>query len=159
MFIAMNRFKVKKGSEHDFEQVWLTRKTHLDEVPGFVVFHLLHDGARCVVGGRQLLVVAGEMGLDLTLGLDDEAEADAIARKARRPADAERAGVPQRVQQAAVSLQLDQALMGPRQVVGFFTCRCLAMRTELRAAGRQRLRLVERLRTDLAHMIDAHQRT
>jgi heme-degrading monooxygenase HmoA len=41
MFIAMNRFKVKKGSEHDFEQVWLTRKTHLDEVPGFVVFHLL----------------------------------------------------------------------------------------------------------------------
>ena len=41
MFIAMNRFKVNKGSEHDFEQVWLTRKTHLEEVPGFVVFHLL----------------------------------------------------------------------------------------------------------------------
>ena len=41
MFIAMNRFKVKPGSEHDFEQVWLTRKTHLDEVPGLVVFHLL----------------------------------------------------------------------------------------------------------------------
>ena len=29
MFIAMNRFKVKKGSEQDFEQVWLTRKSHL----------------------------------------------------------------------------------------------------------------------------------
>lgn len=41
MFIAMNRFKVRKGSEHDFEQVWLTRQTHLEEVPGFVVFHLL----------------------------------------------------------------------------------------------------------------------
>lgn len=41
MFIAMNRFKVHKGSEHDFEQVWLTRQTHLEQVPGFVVFHLL----------------------------------------------------------------------------------------------------------------------
>ncbi len=41
MFIAMNRFRVKKGSEHDFEQVWLNRDTHLHEVPGFVEFHLL----------------------------------------------------------------------------------------------------------------------
>lgn len=41
MFIAMNRFKVKKGSEHDFEQVWLTRDTHLEDVPGFIQFHLL----------------------------------------------------------------------------------------------------------------------
>ncbi|MCC6776977.1 MAG: antibiotic biosynthesis monooxygenase [Hyphomicrobiales bacterium] len=41
MFIAMNRFRVKKGSEHDFEQVWLTRDTHLHKMPGFVEFHLL----------------------------------------------------------------------------------------------------------------------
>jgi heme-degrading monooxygenase HmoA len=41
MFIAMNRFQVKKGSEAAFEQVWLTRDTHLDEVPGFVEFHLV----------------------------------------------------------------------------------------------------------------------
>ena len=41
MFIAMNRFKVHKGSERDFEQVWLTRQTHLEQVPGFMVFHLL----------------------------------------------------------------------------------------------------------------------
>jgi heme-degrading monooxygenase HmoA len=41
MFIAMNRFKVIKGSEKDFEQVWLTRETHLDQVPGFIEFHLL----------------------------------------------------------------------------------------------------------------------
>lgn len=41
MFIAMNRFQVKKGSEQDFEQVWLTRDTHLDAVPGFVEFHLV----------------------------------------------------------------------------------------------------------------------
>ena len=41
MFIAMNRFRVVKGSEADFEQVWLSRDSHLDEVPGFVEFHLL----------------------------------------------------------------------------------------------------------------------
>lgn len=46
MFIAMNRFKVLKGSEHDFEQVWLTRETHLNEVPGFIVFHLLKGPER-----------------------------------------------------------------------------------------------------------------
>ena len=41
MFIAMNRFRVKKGSEEAFEKVWLSRDTHLDKVPGFVEFHLL----------------------------------------------------------------------------------------------------------------------
>ena len=41
MYIAMNRFRVAKGSESAFEQVWLSRDTHLDKVPGFVEFHLL----------------------------------------------------------------------------------------------------------------------
>ena len=41
MYIAMNRFRVKRGSEEAFEQVWLTRETHLERVPGFVEFHLL----------------------------------------------------------------------------------------------------------------------
>jgi heme-degrading monooxygenase HmoA len=41
MFIAMNRFKVIKGSEAAFETVWLSRDSHLDKVPGFVEFHLL----------------------------------------------------------------------------------------------------------------------
>jgi heme-degrading monooxygenase HmoA len=40
-FIAMNRFKVIKDQAHAFEQVWLTRVSRLDEVPGFVEFHLL----------------------------------------------------------------------------------------------------------------------
>ena len=43
MFIAMNRFRVAKGSEAAFEQVWLSRDSHLDKVPGFVEFHLLKD--------------------------------------------------------------------------------------------------------------------
>ena len=46
-YIAMNRFKVLKGAEGAFEDVWLSRETHLDQVPGFVEFHLLKGaGAR-----------------------------------------------------------------------------------------------------------------
>jgi len=41
MFIAMNRFQVIPGEEEAFEQVWLSRDTYLDGVPGFVEFHLL----------------------------------------------------------------------------------------------------------------------
>ena len=38
MFIAMNRFRVAKGSEAAFEHVWLSRDSHLDKVPGFLEF-------------------------------------------------------------------------------------------------------------------------
>lgn len=41
MFIAMNRFQVKRGSEAEFERVWRERDTHLDALPGFKEFHLL----------------------------------------------------------------------------------------------------------------------
>ncbi|MGQ4274240.1 antibiotic biosynthesis monooxygenase family protein [Terrihabitans sp. B22-R8] len=41
MFIAMNRFKVAKESGKDFEQIWLERESHLNELPGFVEFHML----------------------------------------------------------------------------------------------------------------------
>ena len=41
MFIAMNRFRVKRGCEEAFEKVWLGRDSYLDRVPGFVEFHLL----------------------------------------------------------------------------------------------------------------------
>ena len=52
MFIAMNRFKVIKGSEAAFESVWLSRDSHLDKVPGFVEFTfskvLKQTTARCM---------------------------------------------------------------------------------------------------------------
>ncbi len=41
MYIAMNRFRVHKGRETDFESVWLNRKVHVAGEPGFVEFHLL----------------------------------------------------------------------------------------------------------------------
>jgi heme-degrading monooxygenase HmoA len=41
MFIAMNRFQVVPGEEAAFEQIWLSRDSHLAIVPGFVEFHML----------------------------------------------------------------------------------------------------------------------
>lgn len=46
MFLAMNRFKVKQGSEADFETVWRERDSHLNTVPGFVAFNLLRGPAK-----------------------------------------------------------------------------------------------------------------
>ena len=46
MFIAMNRFKVVKGEEKAFEDMWLNRESHLDTVPGFVEFHMLKGPER-----------------------------------------------------------------------------------------------------------------
>tara|TARA_B110000459_G_scaffold188303_1_gene221382 strand:+ start:430 stop:549 length:120 start_codon:yes stop_codon:yes gene_type:complete len=37
MYIAMNRFKIKLGSESSFEDIWKNRETHLDKVEGFQV--------------------------------------------------------------------------------------------------------------------------
>ena len=45
MFIAMNRFEVKRGSEEAFETLWATRESYLNTVPGFQGFHLLRGPA------------------------------------------------------------------------------------------------------------------
>ena len=41
MFIAMNRFRVVRGQEAEFEKLWAERETRLDDVPGFQQFQLL----------------------------------------------------------------------------------------------------------------------
>ncbi len=46
MYIAMNRFQVKKESTADFETVWRDREVHIDKLPGFVSFHLLRGPER-----------------------------------------------------------------------------------------------------------------
>ena len=45
MFIAMNRFQVRKGEEAAFEARWLGRESYLADVPGFIEFHLLKGPA------------------------------------------------------------------------------------------------------------------
>ena len=46
MYIAMNRFKIRHGQEGAFEDVWRSRETHLEDVPGFREFHLLKGPIR-----------------------------------------------------------------------------------------------------------------
>lgn len=41
MFVAMNRFRVTKGLEAEFEAVWKGRESRLPEIEGFRSFHLL----------------------------------------------------------------------------------------------------------------------
>jgi heme-degrading monooxygenase HmoA len=45
MFIAMNNFKVADGKGEEFERIWKTRETYLQDVPGFVRFALLRGDA------------------------------------------------------------------------------------------------------------------
>ena len=37
----MNRFKIVKGKEEIFENIWKKRDTHLNKVKGFKEFHLV----------------------------------------------------------------------------------------------------------------------
>lgn len=41
MFIAMNRFRIAPGREQVFEDLWRSRDSYLDDVPGFREFQLL----------------------------------------------------------------------------------------------------------------------
>ena len=45
MFFAMNRFKVRRGCEQEFEAVWKNRNSTLAEMEGFKSFHLLKGPA------------------------------------------------------------------------------------------------------------------
>lgn len=41
MYLAMNRFRIVRGQEDAFVDHWRNRESYLEEVPGFVRFHLL----------------------------------------------------------------------------------------------------------------------
>jgi len=41
MFVAMNRFKVRKENAAAFEAMWLRRNSTLSQMPGFMTFQLL----------------------------------------------------------------------------------------------------------------------
>jgi len=45
MFIAMNRFRIVRGRETEFEKIWAERDSQLDGVAGFREFHLLRGPA------------------------------------------------------------------------------------------------------------------
>jgi heme-degrading monooxygenase HmoA len=41
VYIAMNRFEIATGREEVFEELWRSRDSYLEGVPGFREFHLL----------------------------------------------------------------------------------------------------------------------
>ena len=45
MYIAMNRFRIALGREDVFEEMWRSRESRLDQVPGFREFHLLRGAS------------------------------------------------------------------------------------------------------------------
>ncbi len=53
MYIAMNRFPIAAGFEDTFVEVWRTRDSKLDAVPGFLEFKMLKgpeiDGGRVFI--------------------------------------------------------------------------------------------------------------
>ena len=46
MYIAMNRFEIRLGSEKIFEKLWADRNTKLSGVPGFIKFNLIRGEKR-----------------------------------------------------------------------------------------------------------------
>lgn len=55
MFFAMNRFKIAKGSEGQFEDIWRNRDSKLKENPGFVEFRLLRGRTNDEEGFTQFV--------------------------------------------------------------------------------------------------------
>jgi heme-degrading monooxygenase HmoA len=41
VYIAMNRFRIARGREGEFEEIWRKRDSHLEGVPGYREFRLL----------------------------------------------------------------------------------------------------------------------
>ena len=69
MFIAVNRFRLAKGSEAAFEQVWMSRDSHLDKVPGSVEFHLLKGGSHASPTGGPEVTLTRRSQTDRTLAI------------------------------------------------------------------------------------------
>lgn len=45
MFFAMNRFRIARGREAEFIEIWRQRDSRLAEVPGFLKFNLLQGAS------------------------------------------------------------------------------------------------------------------
>ena len=101
---------------------------------------------------------AREVLFDLPLGLDHKSEVDAIAGNAGAQADRERPRIPQRIGKARARAEFVEALAASMR--DDLPPRARPPRSDAGASGSRaddRLRLIKRLRADLAGVIDAHQ--
>jgi hypothetical protein len=87
MFIAMNRFRVASGREQDFESIWMNRQSYLEEVPGFIEFHLLRGPSE---NGAVLRVAFGMEKPEGVRRLDQLR----IVSKGARPGPSSRRNIP-----------------------------------------------------------------
>ena len=71
MFLAMNRFKIVKGREEDFETIWRERDTHLQGVDGFKEFNLLKGRSEEIIL-YMLLIAFGNHKNILLIGLNQK---------------------------------------------------------------------------------------
>lgn len=97
------------------------------------------------------------MRLDLPLSLCEKPQVPAIAEFPGNNTDRQGAEVPYRVEQTLAAAQLIDALLGPREMLGFFVGRVAQRFRDRWIALGQRLPLVERLGADLADMVHPHQ--
>ena len=124
----------------------------------FLVPHLRHDGARLVITLRQAFQVTRQMGFNLMFGFRHKPEAQAVAQPAGNQAEPKGTGVPQRIEQGGPRAQLVHPVLGPGQVVAFFLAGLQEFLAQNRVARSQRLRGIQRLRANFAHVVDPHQR-
>ena len=83
MFIAMNRFRITPGREDVFEDLWRSRDSHLDGVPGFREFHLLRGAT-----AEECTLFASHTIWDSRAAFDDWTESESFKRahsQARAP--------------------------------------------------------------------------
>ena len=123
-----------------------------------VVLHRHDDRARAQVARRQAFQVPGQMRLDLPLGLGHEAQAEPVAGAPGRQPQQQRAAIPERSEQRRPGAQLAQSLARPGQMVAFLARGLAELARQSRVGGRSGLAFVERLRAELADVVDAHQR-
>ena len=93
----------------------------------------------------------------LILRRRNEPQADAVADQAGGGADTEGQAIEEGVEHAGMAAELADALFAPGQVVDLLVGRLFHRFAHTRQARSQRLALVERLGTDLAGMVDAHE--
>lgn len=130
-------------------------------VLGFIGFHLQGNRAAAGIGRRQapfgVFQMAVQVLLNLRFGFGDKAQAGAVPSQARQHADQVRTRIPAGPQLAGCRIQLAQALGTPGEVVLFFLGGLEQVRSGIRIACHRSLAAVQRLRRNLAGMIDTHQ--
>src|SRR5881394_1341117 len=126
-------------------------------MPDLVVAHRLDDGPAALIIDRQSLEMTLQMPFDLALRFRHESKACRVSEDRGRRANAERSGIPERVQYARPGAQLFQSSLAPGEVIGLFPSGVEHEFPHFRPSREQRLSMVESLCGHLAGMVDPHE--